>query len=387
MGVGGLYCLREAILALLIEGFFMRAKDLITNLGYGTYTSGNFNYQTAGLSSRYQVIPGPIVHGNMRDPNGWNYVINDSREIQGEVYEYPPYQYIGYKGFFGGNSDHPRLPTWERDLVYNMCLEKLNSKVRGNLDLGVGLAEAGSTYRMLKGVADLVRYAESYVRRPKFRDAANWYLQWKYGWNQLLQDIFGAADESIRVVINDLQRISARVTLPLPSSQDGVWSGVHGLSNVPYRRRTIGKQSCTIVLDLYLPGFRLDRWTSLNPVSLAWELIPYSFVVDWVFDVGSYLRGMETALLYQSAFRSGYVSEIHAGTSVETLIGRYVQPTGANAGRSITKGYSEVRRVQFIRTKLGTYPFPRKPTFKVDLGGSQLMSAAALLTQVFTKGR
>jgi hypothetical protein len=366
----------------------MKALDLQTSLGYGTYTP-NFQYQTASLSSRYQVIPGPIVHGNMHDPNSWNYIINDSREIQGEVIEPPPYNYISYRGFFGGNSDEPRLPTWDRNLVYNMCLEKLNSKVRGKLDLGVAVAEAGSTFRMLKGVTDLVRFAESYVRRPRVRDAANWYLQWKYGWNQLLQDIFGAADESIRVVINELQRVSARVTLPLPSSQNGLWSGVHGLSNVPYIRRTIGKQSCTIVLDLAIPGssFRLDRWTSLNPVSLAWELIPYSFVVDWVFDVGSYLRGMETALLYETTFRSGYVSELHAGSSVETLAGRYVQPSGVNAGRSMTKGYSEVRRVQFIRTKLGGYPFPRKPTFQVDLGGSQLLSAAALLTQIFTKGK
>lgn len=368
----------------------MLARDVQLSPGFKTYLNDVYQSQTAGLGYRYRVSPGPIIHGNMRDPNGWSYTINEQKEIKGRIdHFYPGFGTYSYRGYFGANSTHPEPPPWDRSLVYNMALEKLNAKVRGTLDLGVALAESGSTFRMLKGVADLVRYAESYVRRPKWRDIANAYLQWKYGWQPLCSDIFGAADESIRVVINQLERVSARVTLPLPNSQKILWSGVHGIKNVPAIRRTIGRASCTIVLDLAIPqqSFQLNRWTSLNPISIGWELIPYSFVVDWVFDVGSYLRNLETALLYAAAFRSGYVSELFAADVVESLASPYTEPSGPNAGRKITEGVSEVRYRRFYRTKLTSYPFPRKPTFRVDLGSSQLFSAAALLTQIFTKGK
>lgn len=363
----------------------MKNRDEQTSLGYKQYNAAMvYQFTVAGLSSRLRITSGPIVHGNMHDPNSWSYTVNFQVEIKGKLDRFSlgvPYYQVGY---YGANSPHPVPPTWDRTSMYNRALEKLNFKVRGNLDLGVALAESGSTYRMLKGVADLVRYAEDYVRRPKWKDGANLYLQWKYGWKPLCQDIFGAADEAIRQVFNELERVEARVSEPLPSSQNGVWSGVNGIPNVPFVRRTIGKQSCTFCLDLNIStqAFRLDRWTSLNPVSLAWELIPYSFVVDWVYDVGSYLRSLETALLYGTAFRAGYVSELFVADCIEAQPAPY---TAAN-GHKATGCFSELRYRQFVRTKLSSYPLPRKPSFRVDLGASQLFSAAALLTQIFSKG-
>lgn len=38
----------------------------------------------------------------------------------------------------------------------------------------------------------------------------------------------------------------------------------------------------------------------LNPASLAWELMPYSFVIDWWVNVGDILSSLDNLLLYQS---------------------------------------------------------------------------------------
>jgi hypothetical protein len=90
--------------------------------------------------------------------------------------------------------------------------------------------------------------------------------------------------------------------------------------------------------------------------------------------------------LYKATFKNGYVSELFAADCVEQQPAPYTQTSGVNAGFKAIGCWSELIYRQFVRTKLSSYPFPRKPTFQVDLGASQLMSAAALLTQIFTKG-
>jgi hypothetical protein len=122
-------------------------------------------------------------------------------------------------------------------------------------------------------------------------------------------------------------------------------------------------------------------------VSLAWELIPYSFVVDWFVDVGSYLRNLETALLYRKFVTSGYVSELYAFEGSEVGINK-ANGYAIGSGKSnenwarFLNVKAKIRRVQFARTKLSSYPLPRLPTFKVALGSQRLFSAAALLRQL-----
>jgi hypothetical protein len=367
----------------------MQPKNVYTNLGYDVIINGTPDSHIASVSSRLLCQPGTIVHGNMKDPNDWQYLCSFQKYPKGKLSSRyylsgTVVENVGYLGPFA-----PTQPSWDRDNMYNRALEKINAKVRGSLDLSVALAEAGTTFRMVKATANLVRYAEDYVRRPKVRDAANYYLQWKYGWRPLCSDIFDAANESARVVLNTMQRVSARVTEPLPSSQ--LTEVSFGGYDVPAVKRTIGKQSCTIVLDLAVPdaSFQIDRWMSLNPVSILWEIIPYSFVVDWVYNVSGFLRNLETALLYNTFFRTGYVSELFVADGVETQRGPFVVrgPVPFGTVDEVTGMYSEFTFRQFIRRKLLGYPMPRPPTFKVDLGASQLTSAAALLTQIFTKGK
>jgi hypothetical protein len=123
-------------------------------------------------------------------------------------------------------------------------------------------------------------------------------------------------------------------------------------------------------------------------VSLGWELIPYSFVVDWFIDVGSYLRNLETALLFGTIFKSGFVSELYAVDLVDDYLPSFLintKQTDTATWWLLTKATSRRRYREFYRTKLTSYPFPRKPTFKVDLGSQRLLSAASLLRQILSK--
>jgi hypothetical protein len=123
----------------------------------------------------------------------------------------------------------------------------------------------------------------------------------------------------------------------------------------------------------------LAKWTSLNPLSVAWELVPYSFVVDWFYDVGSYMRNLETALLYDNKFKSGFVSTLALYEGHGTALD---QRNPSSSGRNfLITGNASIRRASFNRVLLFSYPLPSIPSFQVDLGWQRLLSAASLLRQ------
>lgn len=349
--------------------------------------------QNVGTGKIYQevVSPGTLRKGDFVTPNPWGYTCTRKigSSIQFDTYDLLPVKKLIYTHTGPFNSQDLAEPyelAWpDRTLVYNMCLDKLNQRVRGELDLGVALAELGSTKRMLLAAAKTIRYAKGYrgISKSISKDAANGWLQWQYGWKPLCKDVFSAADESIRFTLNKLQRFKARVSLPIERNFSEPLNGFATTfdSNVKLK----GKQSCTLCITLEVQDFDLARWSSLNPVSLAWEVIPYSFVVDWFYDVGSYLRNLETSLLYRTAFKRGYKSELFVYDSHQVI------PSGTVASNSTSSAWKvvtlpaiyKVRHRQFSRTVLASYPSPRLPTFKVDLGSYQMISAGALLRQLF----
>lgn len=389
---------------LLLDGFQVKAKDTILTLStsrqnYEYWGPGDtYDYPVAPVANRawfFKVVPGPIVHGNMKDPNAWSYTCKNYSTWKGQYrlmsgnLNSAPYFYTTYTGYSGdGTQENITSPDWDRTLVYNMALERLNRKVRGDMDLGVSLAELHSTVRMTRALNDVFNFARGAGRTTGIgstRDLANGWLQFTYGWKPLLSDVFGIADESIRRVVATLEKVKATARLTL-TGQRNLTRYFLG-ANVPSVAQGTGSQACTIVCTLEVPSssFDLARWTSLNPVSLAWELIPYSFVVDWFVDVGSYLRNLETALLYKTRFRSGYVSELYAYDGTEVLKqGLYTIPSGKLALLTPLVGVIQGDR-RFQRSILTSYPFPRAPTFQVDLSSNRLISAAALLRQLLKK--
>jgi len=360
----------------------------------GTPTTTQFD-PNAYPTSRLKVLAGTIVQGDFHNPNSWSYETWKWRHWIGMRKGVSVFGQGSTTTIVGVlNGDYVGPPAYNQSVVYNQALERLNAKVRGGLDLAVALAEIKSTTRMiakLKQLNPLMQISREDARRGKHktrigstRDVANGWLEWQYGWKPLMSDIFGIADESIRVVINKVERIKASAKQPLTDSNRRFLGTVQ--SQVPYVIRDgKGFTACSMKIELDIPAFDLARWTSLNPVSLGWELIPYSFVADWFFDVGSYLRNMETALLYNCRFRSGYVSELvvwDAEHFVDTTFRNVVGDTTYTFGACT----QTLRYRKFNRTKLTSYPFPRKPTFNVDLSSARLFSAAALLHQFLKPG-
>lgn len=270
--------------------------------------------------------------------------------------------------------------------VYNSALGRLYDQLRGDIDLSIDLAETHKTRQMMahtiRGMKNLLTTFRK-MRRSNPRDWGNLWLEFTYGWKPLASTIYGAAHKLL------LEPSGARYLKIRSSSKghsdEGVTVQGGGVTDARKTQYSSRNDYCRIKCEFRLTDSRLQSlagFTSLNPVSIAWELTPYSFVVDWFLDVGSYLRNFETACLYGSTFSRGVVQELWHGEVREV----YFQ-NNPNAGPNGTFTLSTTglaRNTKYRRTVLSSIPFPRAPRFDPKLGSSRLISAAALLGQMVT---
>lgn len=367
---------------------------------------------------------GPLVRGDFRRANPWNYTVWQYENLSGTERIVGPGSYrFEQSGIIG--STYTAVPDvyHAETAAYDQALTRLNEKLRGSLDLAVSAAEGRQTYRML----NLVERYSSFVlslRRSFLREiwanhfankrrkltashlrrwqngikhrfgsrnykpipvnrglvsrvtarGANGWLEFTYGFTPLISDIRGIAENIIGVVRNAYFTLKGvgkhdlreRSKIAGPSGHVGV-ANVSGFTKV-----TLGVQM--------RPGFdsSLARWTSLNPFTVAYELIPYSFVFDWIYDLGGYMRNLETSLLYQGEFVQGYRSTLTRWTSTTEFAGTVKTSPWATSQLNAACRYSST---SFVRTVLTQYPYPQLPKLNLNLGSSRLLSAASLLRQ------
>lgn len=264
--------------------------------------------------------------------------------------------------------------------LYNRVVDKLNEQTRGSLDLAVDIAEAGQTVKMLKVKDQILDFSRTFVGRfGPLKAASNVWLMYTYGVKPLVSSLYGAADESLRLVLNKTSRYRARASERVELGRLGYNNASNATVYLPTYMSA--KRSYTLGVTLFNSSHDIARWTSLNPVSLAWELMPFSFVADWFLDVGGYLRNFETAVVRGNQFSSGYLTKLLAIQDN----GSYSYPPQVN-GWANTFDY-KLRAISIDRSLLSEYPSPRLPSFKANLGSSRLISAAALLSQILSGNR
>lgn len=127
-------------------------------------------------------------------------------------------------------------------------------------------------------------------KRPSLHQS---WLELQYGWKPLLQDVYEAYKAFFdRSNIPRVQYCRASSTSKAPPVKSGpigftMWTN--------YRKRTV-------VVKL---TERHSPWQDMgltDPATLAWELLPFSFVIDWFIPIGTYLEAR--------SFVNGSVGEI-----------------------------------------------------------------------------
>jgi len=135
------------------------------------------------------------------------------------------------------------------------------------------------------------------------------WLEFQYGWKPLLSDITGTMialcerldpdfpDSSIYKEVK--KSYTYDHTEYLPISAPG--------RNGSYQNHISNRYSMSISYKVVCDTDVLRNQLGLsNPLSIAWNLLPYSFVVDWFVGVGSYLDGITatSGVLFQDGTRT-----------------------------------------------------------------------------------
>lgn len=210
--------------------------------------------------------------------------------------------------------------TWSSNDELEL-LNKLNEKVRGHdfnagVALGTGLQTAdligNSALRLANGLRALKRglgtkaivnalngatgrstgRGKSLPSQDEHRDVelSRRWLEAQYGWMPLLQDVHGAA-EALAVHVANVHRIKFRVRVTRRQPQlsinmasgapEGYFSG--GLANL-YRQQLIfaAEDERDLPSQFVMLGLT-------DPLSIAWELVPWSFAIDWFLPIGDML--------------------------------------------------------------------------------------------------
>jgi len=213
------------------------------------------------------------------------------------------------------------------------------------------------------------------------------WLEYQYGWKPLLSDIQGSAEALAQTHLNPRPlRFSAMASTngKVMKRPIAIWpvNGTHYLAELTFYHA--GKTR--YVLEVAEDSKILESLQTVgltNPLLLAWELLPYSFVVDWFLPLGSYLQQLEYAR--GLTFIRGSVST--SFTAVGSIASRFYEVTpgylpGRIAGLEIDVSY---RRKS--RAILSSFPYQKLPSFQPKLGVERCLSGIALLQQIFTRGK
>lgn len=309
-----------------------------------------------------------------------SYVRRNVKTSKGYMYQYMD----SSKVVLDANAVYPPAPRLSNSSFYN----ELRTDV---MNVANALGEYKQTAGMFSSYARTVYNSYRMMRKGNYYGAmqylglakgrelqwttapANAWLGWKYGVSPLMSDLYASYTELKKQCEKPLTRCVRK-------SKTAYLNETREIS--PERFKTIDayyKIQKIMYVEIDSAGL---AWASdhglTNPLSLIWELTPYSFVVDWFIDIGSFLQSLDLpaivkrSVVYTTVKQRSLVYGItrgQAGQGGDTLVLKQAKCFGRHRKTSRSVG------------ALGIEP----PQFAPAFGASRITSALSLLAQIKIK--
>lgn len=117
--------------------------------------------------------------------------------------------------------------------------------------------------------------------------AASSWLELQYGWTPLLLDVYGSAEYVAKLLHDSSVDLIVKAT--------GKGSSTDTYLNAGEQSTAVANAIVKHIVHLKVSDPLLRNSAALgltNPLNVAWELVPFSFVVDWFLPVGDMLNSL-----------------------------------------------------------------------------------------------
>lgn len=265
---------------------------------------------------------------------------------------------------------------------------------RAEVNLGVAFAERNATARLLGDTATSLGKAFRNLKagrvraamrdlgisnkrhEPRGSNVPNKWLELQYGWKPLLSDVFGACDALSKQPKSDW-RVTAKATAKRNERWEHTFTD-HSAGIV------VAQSECGAFCRIdALPENDLTKSLSslgiTNPLLIAWELVPYSFVVDWALPVGSWLESIDAMLGYS---RSQYSNSLLTRARWDER-GIRINNTTIWGGYYDNNYEGYKRLVKLTRAVSNNVPMPTFPRIKDPLSLGHMANGLSLLASAF----
>jgi len=269
--------------------------------------------------------------------------------------------------------------SWPLNEVYSSLMSKLRSG--GQAKLGMALAGTNQSLSMIsKRFGHVNLLMEKALRRkakgrlPKVtpKSLANDVLEYKFGWKQLVEDLDGAMQVIAGYSPDEKPRrmwVSARARV----NADSVTRSAKGAE--PFFTTAIsgsGSLTCNACYIVTNPNvWLLNRLGLLNPVEVAWDRVPWSWVVNMFVNANQLIGSVSDT--YGLTFQDG------ANTYSLNILREVTEQWNV----APWAGWRYFSNTQY-RSKSRVPGVPLKPTLEFKLPGASLglaVTASALAVQ------
>ncbi len=185
---------------------------------------------------------------------------------------------------------------------------------------GASIAESRKTLNHLTDTAISLFRAYKAARKGNWRDfsralglrkndkwktksAANRWLEFQYAWRPLMGDIYTTSELLRKGMARDPSKLIITGTSKLSKSggyKNGTaYGSLSGSTTISHR--------CKLFYVMSLPNVQAaTRLGLIDPYGIAWELVPFSFVVDWFVPIGSILEAYSST--WGLTYKDGCIS-------------------------------------------------------------------------------
>lgn len=215
---------------------------------------------------------------------------------------------------------------------------------------------------------------------PGQRKFANRWLELQFGWKPLLSDIDGACHELADKALATPSRLRFRATAgasnPMPKITNAE-TIVNSHESISAKQKNTGTSGVryNIWYQVVNRALVTAAQTGLLDIgATAWELTPWSFVIDWIAPVGPFLESL-TALAgkeFVSGTRSTFIRQ-----NSQTV--KYVD--WSDLGTILSSCSAKLEYRQGLRYVLSDFPATPRPKIRNPLSITHALDAIALLTQ------